>query len=419
MATMSGSAAPAPRRARWWRRWKRVDYGVSDVELLHFLTDHALPHDAAGHATTRFRHRSFFVGADVRAAVAQGLADVVPISIARVPGLMAIGRIKVDVALIQVSLPDAFGNVSLGVSVDVTPAAVARARIVIAEVNPAMPRSMGDSVLHVDRITHLVPVATPVIEYAHPAVPEQALQQIARYIASIIDDGSTLQLGMGRIASETLKNLSDRTDLGIHSDVVTDAILPLLDKGILTGSRKTQHLGRIVTSFAMGSRRLYDLIDGNPLFCFQPIEAVAAVDTVAAQHKMVSVTQAFAIDLTGQVCADRLDGAAYGGLAAQGEFLRGAALSEGGKPIVCLESTEGSGAALCSRIRARFAPGETATVARSDVHYVITEHGIAYLYGKSLGRTRGGVDRGRASAVPCRTVPRGAGDGTGAGPSRL
>jgi len=363
-----------------------VEFGVSDVELVHFLTDNAVPKDAAGQATTRFRHRSFFVGADIRAAVSQGLADYVPLSIARVPELIALGRIAVDVALVQVSLPDAFGYVSLGVSVDIAPAAVARARVVIAEINPQMPRSGGDSVLHLDQIHHLVPVDGPVIEYRHPAVASAAMEQIARYVSGIIEDGSTLQIGLGRITNEALKCLADRRDIGIHSDVITDAIIPLLERGILTGARKTQHRHRIVTSFAMGTRALYDLIDHNPLFVFQPIDVVCNPATIAAQHKMVSVTQAFAVDLTGQVCADQFNGEFYGGLAAQGEFLRGASRSAGGKPIICLASAEDgpNGEIVASRIRAVLKPGEGVTVARTDVHYVITEFGIAYLFGKSV-----------------------------------
>ncbi|MCA3239958.1 MAG: 4-hydroxybutyrate CoA-transferase [Rubrivivax sp.] len=318
---------------------EQLELRPSDVELVHFLTDHAVPHDAAGQATTSYRHRSFFVGRDIQAAVRQGQAEYVPLSIARLPVLIAIGRVKVDVALVQVSPPDAFGYVSLGVSVDVLPAAVAKARMVVAEVNPQMPRSQGDSTLHVDEIDWLVPVSTPVIEYGHPPVAEAAMQQIARYVGSIIDDGSTLQIGLGRITNEALKHLADRQDLGIHSDVITDAIIPLIERGILTGRRKTAHVGKIVTSFAMGSRKLYDLIDGNPLFVFQPIDAVCDPFTLATQHKMVSVTQAFSVDLTGQVCADQFGGAFYGGLAAQGEFLRGASRSPGGKPIICLAST--------------------------------------------------------------------------------
>jgi acyl-CoA hydrolase/RimJ/RimL family protein N-acetyltransferase len=359
-----------------------LEFRPADLELVHFLTDHAVPHTPAGQAVTHYRHRTFFVGNDIRAAVKQGLAEYVPISVARVPGLMAIGRIPVDVALIQVSLPDEFGYVSLGVSVDVIPAAVAKARMVIAEVNPAMPRSMGDSTLHLSQIHHLVPVDAPVIEYAHPAAQEHAMEQIARYIGSIIEDGATLQIGLGRVTNEALKYLADRQDIGIHSDVITDAIIPLLENGILTGRRKTHQPGKIVTSFAMGSRRLYDLIDRNPLFSFQPIEVVCRPDTIAAQYKMVSVTQAFAVDLTGQVCADQVDGDFYSGVAAQGEFLHGASRSEGGKPIICLVSTEDDGET--SRIRAVLRPGEGVTVARTDVHYVITEYGIAYLFGKSI-----------------------------------
>lgn len=353
-----------------------------DVELVHFLTDHAVPHDASGRATTRYRHRCFFVGQDMRSAVKQGLAEYVPMSVARVPQMMRIGRIPVDVALIQVSLPDEFGYVSLGVSVDVIPAAVGKARLVIAEVNPAMPVSMGDSALHVDEIDRLVPVGTPVIEYLHRAAQEQAVEQIARYIGGIIEDGSTLQIGMGRVTNEALKYLSDRKDLGIHSDVITDALIPLLEKGIVTGRRKTHQPNKIVTSFAMGSRRLYDLIDRNPLFSFQPIDVVCDAATIAAQHRMVSVTQAFAVDLTGQVCADQLAGELYSGIAAQGEFLRGASLSEGGKAIVCLASTEDDGEG--SRIRPVLHAGEGVTIARTDVHYVVTEYGIAYLFGKSI-----------------------------------
>ncbi|MDO9093724.1 MAG: GNAT family N-acetyltransferase [Rubrivivax sp.] len=369
---------------------ERLDLRPADVELVHFLTDHAVPHDMAGQATTNYRHRSFFVGHDIRAAVKQGLADYVPLSIARVPGLMAIGRIAVDVAFIQVSLPDEFGYVSLGVSVDVIPAAVAKARLVVAEVNPHMPRSMGDSTLHVDQIHALVPVDTPVIEYQHPPADAQAMEQIARYIGGIIEDGSTLQIGLGRVTNEALKHLVDRQDIGIHSDVVTDAIIPLLERGILTGRRKTHQPGKIVTSFAMGSRRLYELIDRNPLFSFQPIEVVCDPATLASQHKMVSVTQAWAVDLTGQVCADQFGGDFYAGLAAQGEFLRGASRSPGGKPIICLASTNtvAHGSTTDkpteSRIRPQLLPTEGVTVARTDVHYVITEFGIAYLFGKSI-----------------------------------
>lgn len=375
-----GTACATPRTLV--RALEALEFRPGDIELVHFLTDGALPHDAHGACTSAFRHRSFFVGNDVRAAARQGLAEYVPLSVARLPALIANGRVRVDVALIQVTPPDEFGYVSLGISVDVLPAAVRRARLVVAEVNPALPRSMGDSTLHVSEIDRLVPVDTPVIEYRHPEVASDVVQAIARYIGSVIDDGSTVQIGMGRFTNEALKLLDDRRDLGVHSDVITDAIVPLLEKGILTGGRKTHQRGKIVASFAMGTRRLYDLIDRNPLFVFQPIDVVCDPAVLAAQHKLVSVTQAFAIDLSGQVCVDQNAGELYGGLAAQAEFLEGASRSPGGKAIICLASTTADGSR--SQIRVALERGEAATVARSDVHYVITEWGIAYLFGKSL-----------------------------------
>lgn len=354
----------------------------ADLELLHFFTIQAFAHDADGHSTTRFKHRTFFVGSDMRAAVKQGLVEYVPMSVARVPEMMALGRVPVDVALIQVSPPDAFGYVSLGISVDIIPAAVARARLVIAEVNPAMPRSMGDSTLHVSRIHHLVPVDTPITELQRSPSQAEDVQRIARYIAGIIEDGSTLQIGLGQLAHEALQYLTDRKDLGIHSDVISDAIFPLLEHGSLTGAKKSSQPFKIVTSLALGSRKLYDLIDRNPLFVFQPIEVVCNPATIAAQHKMVAIAQAFAIDLTGQVCVDQFDGEFYSGIGNQGEFLRGASRSPGGKPIICMTSTTEDGAT--SRIRPALLAGEAATIARTDVHYVVTEYGIAYLFGKSI-----------------------------------
>ena len=354
----------------------------ADLELLHFFTINAFERNAEDHITTRFRHRVFFVGTDMRGAVKQGLVEYVPMSAARVPEMIERGRIRVDVALIQVSLPDEFGYVSLGVSVDIIPAAVARARLVIAEVNPAMPRSMGDSTLHVSRIHHLVPVDVPVTELGREPAQEEAVQRIARYIAGIIEDGSTLQVGLGKLAHEALQYVTDRKDLGIHSEVVSDAILPLLEHGCLTGARKTSQPFKIVTSMALGSRALYDLIDRNPLFVFQPIDVVCNPATIAAQHKMVSIGQAFAIDLTGQACVDQFDGEFYGGIGVQEEFLSGASRSRGGKPILCMTSTTDDGAT--SRIRAALLAGEAATIARTDVHYVVTEYGIAYLFGKSI-----------------------------------
>ncbi len=359
---------------------ERIDPPLPDVQLYHFLTTGAVAHEN-GAPKTHYRHRSFFIGSDVRVAAALGIADYVPISLAQIPPLIENGRIPIDTALIQTSLPDEFGYVSLGVSIDITLSAAQNAKRVIAEINPHMPRTLGDTFLHLNKIHHLVMVETPVIEYQHPAANAVG-EKIARYIASIIDDGSTLQIGIGRVPNEALKYLVDRQDLGIHTDLITDPIVPLIERGIITGVQKSTHRGKIVTSYCFGTRRLYQLIDRNPMFSFHPIEYVSDIHLISQQKRMVSVTQAFAADLTGQICADQFQGEFYSGVSTQPEFIRGTAFAPGGKPIICLPSTTDDG--KTSRIRPLLLAGEGVTVARSDVHYVITEYGIAYLLGKSI-----------------------------------
>ena len=351
-----------------------------DVVLVHFLTNGALTLDA-GQAVSHFKHQTFFVGSDFAGTVEAGTTDYIPISVAEVPALLETGRLRCDVAFIQVSPPDRWGYVSLGVSVDLTLAMVRHARQVVAEINPNMPRTVGQTTLHLNHIDQCVWTDVPVIEYSHP--PADAIaSQIARYIAGIIEDGSTLQVGLGRIPNEALRYLEDRRDLGIHSDVITDSILPLIDKHIVTGQRKSRQPGVIVSSYCLGTKELYDRIDGNPLFSFQPIEQVCSPENIAAQHKMVSITQAFAVDLTGSICVDQFEGRFYGGVSTQPDFMRGAARSKGGKPIICLRSTTDNGE--ISRIRPLLQTGEGTAIPRSDVHYVITENGVAYLYGKSI-----------------------------------
>ena len=353
--------------------------GPPDLEFVSFVTTSALPM-AAGAPRTRYRHRAFFVGSDVRGLASSGQLDYVPLSLEEVPRLLTSGRLPIDVALLQVSPPDARGFVSLGISVDLAPAVLSVARRVIAEVNPAMPRTHGESFVHVDRIDALVQVDTPVAEYRHPETGEIA-ERVARYIASIIDDGSTLQIGLGRVPNEALRHLGDRRDLGIHSDVITDGVVDLVEAGVVTGRRKARHRDRIVTSYCLGTRRLYDFVHDNPRFAFLPIDQVCDPEEVAANSRMVSITQAFAIDLTGQVCVDQFGGEFYGGVSTQAGFTRGAARSAGGKPIICLASTTDDGA---SRIKPLLEAGDGVGIARSDVHYVITEYGIAHLFGKSI-----------------------------------
>ena len=356
--------------------------GPADLEFVSFVTTEALPREDDGRTPrTRHRHRVFFVGSDVRALAGIGRLDYVPISLEELPALLASGRLPIDVAMLQVSPPDPRGFVSLGVSVDLAPAVLRVARLVIAEVNPAMPRTHGESFVHVDRLDFLVDVATPVTEYRHPPTGDIAAR-VARYIAAIVEDGSTLQVGLGRVPNEALRHLTDRHDLGIHSDVITDAVVHLIEAGVVTGRCKTWQPGRVVASYALGTRHLYDYVHDNPGFAFLPIEQVCDPAIIAGNAKMISITQAFAVDLTGQVCVDQVGGEFYGGVSTQAAFLRGAARSTGGKPIICLASSTDDGA--ISRIKPLLEAGDGVGIARSDVHYVVTEWGIAYLFGKSI-----------------------------------
>lgn len=372
-----GTACATPRKLLEALENKR---DIDDVILTHFLTESRKSKDELN-ISSRFEHRVFFVGMDVRDQIETGRADYIPISVSQVASLMENGRLTPDVAMIQVSPPNEHGFVSLGVSVDVTLSAVRNAKKVIAEVNPNMPQTMGESFISVDDIEYLVTVEDPVIEYLHVPADDVA-KQIARYVARIIDDGSTLQIGLGQIPNEMLKYLDNRSHLGIHSDVITEPIVDLIDKGVITGKEKTLHKGQIVASYCMGTKRLYETIDRNPMFSFFPIEYVCNPSVIADNNKLVSVTQAFAVDLMGQVCSDQYQGKFYGGVSTQPEFLRGAAESPGGKPIICLRSTTDDGTE--SRIRPLLEKGEGVTIARSDVHYVITEYGVAYLFNKSI-----------------------------------
>jgi acyl-CoA hydrolase/RimJ/RimL family protein N-acetyltransferase len=345
------------------------------VALVHFLTDRVGTGDPPH---TNYRHRVFYVGRDVRAlhdvrALREsGLVEYLPLSLADVPRLFYNGQIPLDVAMVQVAPPDPDGTCSLGISVDVTKAAALAAGTVIAEVNPAMPRTAGDSRIPVDRIASFVPVETPVVEYLHDPAGVVA-EQIARYVARLIDDRSTLQVGLGRVPNEMLAHLSNRRDLAIHSDVITEPIVDLVAAGVVTGP--------VTTSWAMGSRRLYDLVDDDPRFAFHPIEYMCDPTVIGSRERMVSVTQAFTIDLTGQVSTESLDGALYGGVSTGPAFHRGALASPGGMAIVCLASRTPAGR---SAISLDLGPDEAVAIPRADVHWVITEYGTAYLFGRSL-----------------------------------
>jgi acyl-CoA hydrolase/RimJ/RimL family protein N-acetyltransferase len=341
----------------------------SGVVLVHFLTDRVGTGDPP---RTNYRHRVFYVGRDVRALSESGHVEYVPLSLGEVPQLFQNGQVPLDVAMVQVAPPDPDGTCSLGISVDVTKAAALAAPTVIAEVNPAMPRTAGDSRIPVDRIARFVPVETPVVEYLHDPAGDVA-EQIARYVARLIDDRSTLQVGLGRVPNEMLGRLTNRRHLAIHSDVITEPIVDLVNAGVVTGP--------VATSWAMGSRRLYDLVDDDPRFAFHPIEYICEPTVIASRERMVSVTQAFTIDLTGQVCTESLDGALYGGVSTGPAFHSGALASPGGMAIICLASRTPEGR---SAISLDLGPDEAVAIPRADTHWVITEYGTAYLFGRSL-----------------------------------
>jgi len=346
---------------------ERIDKPPAGVVLTHYLTDRV------GSSGTHYRHRFFFVGKDIRGALAPTELEYMPLSLADAAALVRSGRMPVDVALIQVAPPDADGMCSLGISVDVTRAAALAARCVIAEVNPAMPRTRGDSLIPLDRIDRLVAVDRPLVEYVHEPAYGVA-DRVAAYVARLIEDGSTLQVGVGRVPTQMLGHLTDRRDLAIHSDVITEPVVDLIAAGVITGP--------VVTSWAMGTRRLYDLVDDDERFAFHPIEHVCDPDVIAAQPRMVSVTQAFTIDLGGQVCTESLDGEPYGGVSTGPAFHRGALASEGGKAIVCLASRTPGGQPA---IRPQLERDQPVAITRGDVHWVVTEYGLAYLFGRSLG----------------------------------
>jgi acyl-CoA hydrolase/RimJ/RimL family protein N-acetyltransferase len=339
------------------------------VVLVHFLTDRVGTGDPPH---TNYRHRVFYVGRDVRALRESGRVEYLPLALGDVPRLFHNGQIPLDVAMVQVAPPEPDGTCSLGISVDVTKAAALAARTVIAEVNPAMPRTAGDSRIPLDRIAHFVAVESPVVEYLHDPAGEVA-EQIARYVARLIDDRSTLQIGLGRVPNEMLAHLTNRRDLAIHSDVITEPVVDLVADGVISGP--------VVTSWAMGTRRLYDLVDDDPRFAFHPVEYVCDPAIIASNDRMVSVTQAFTIDLTGQASTESLDGALYGGVSTGPAFHRGALKSSGGMAIVCLASRTPEGR---SAISLDLGPGEAVAIPRADVHWVITEYGTAYLFGRSL-----------------------------------
>lgn len=353
---------------------------LADVEVMHLLTAGTAPYaDPALQAS--FRHNAFFIGPNVRASVRAGAADYTPCFLHEIPHLLRSGRLPVDVALVQVSPPDRAGRFSLGISVDVLRAAVESARLVIAQVNPRMPRTCGESLVQARELDVLVEGDEPLLELpSRPACPEAPA--IARWCASLVEDGATLQAGIGAIPDAVLAALTDKRDLGVHTEMFSDGLLPLLARGAVNGRRKSLHRGKVVTSFCMGSRRLYDAVDGDPRFEFRPTDYVNDPFVIARNAKMTSVNSALQVDLTGQVCSDSIGSRFYSGFGGQVDFIRGAARAPGGKSIIALPSTAKGG--TLSRIVATLAPGSGVVTTRADVDFVVTEWGIASLKGRTV-----------------------------------
>ena len=349
-------------------------------EIVHLLTLGPAPY-VAPELAPRFRHTAFFIGGNVREAVQQGRADFMPVFLSEIPELILSKRVKIDVALVQVSPPDRHGQVSLGVSVDIIRAAVDTADIVIAEVNPRMPRTLGDSFFPVSRIAHLVPVDYQLPELAHEELDEVD-SAIGRNIASLIPDGATLQMGIGKVPDAVLAQLYGHRDLGVHTEMFSDGVMKLADAGVINGKRKTLLPGKIVTSFVMGSRALYEWVDDNPKVEMRPSRFTNDPFTIARNDHMVAINAALAVDLTGQVAADTLMGRFFSGIGGQVDFIRGSARSRGGIPIIALRSTAKNG--LFSRIVPALAEGAGVVTSRGDVHYVVTEYGVADLWGKNI-----------------------------------
>jgi acyl-CoA hydrolase len=353
---------------------------LSDVEIVQLHTEGGAPYSNKGMESS-FRVNALFIGSNVRNAINEGRGDYIPIFLSEVPILFRSRRMPLDVALVQVSPPDKHGYCSLGISVDVSRAAVEVADIVIAQINNQMPRTHGDGLVHVSRFTAMIESNEALPEIAPPELSEIE-QRIAKHIANdLINDGSTLQMGIGAIPDAVLKELNNHKDLGVHTEMFSEGLIDLVENGVVTGKYKKVHPGVIVTGFLMGTRRLYDFVDDNPLVRVLDIAYVNDVHVIRKNPKVTAINSAIEVDITGQVCADSIGTRFYSGVGGQMDFIRGASLSENGKPIIALPSVTGKGV---SRISKFLNQGAGVVTTRAHAHYIVTEWGIADLYGKNI-----------------------------------
>ena len=353
---------------------------LRDLEVVHLLpvgrADYTLPAYEGC-----IRHNALFVGANVRDAVAQGRADYTPIHLSEIERLFCSGELPIDVALVQLAPPDGNGYMSLGAGVDCTFTAAQQARRVIAEVNQQMPRTFGGMDVHVRRLSALVETSRPLLEYAAPPVTEVE-ERIGAHVAELIPDGATLQVGIGGIADGVLLSLRDKRDLGLHSEMCSDGVIPLIQAGVINGARKTLHRGKALASFVLGTEKIFRFVHENPAFEFHPAMYTNDPFVIAMNDQMIAVNSAIQVDLSGQICADSIGIQPYSGFGGQLDFMRGAARSKGGKPIIALPATARQG--TVSRIVPALDTGAGVVTTRADVHYVVTEYGVAYLHGKTL-----------------------------------
>ncbi len=358
---------------------------LTAVEVVQVLAigpaDYVAP-EMAGH----LRVNTLFVSDNVRAAVNEGRADFTPCFLSEIPSLFRSGRLPLDVVLVQVSPPDEHGFCSFGIEVGLTKPAAQAGRRVIAEINPRMPRTLGDAFVHISKLDAIVPVDYPLLE-VHLASGDPLTERIAAHAAALIPDGATIQAGIGAIPDAVLRQLTDRKDLGVHTELFSDGVIDLVERGVITGERKTLHPGKIIAGFLLGSQRLYDFVDDNPIVELHPTDYVNDPFIIAQNERMVAINSAIEVDLTGQVCADSIGTRLYSGVGGQVDFIYGAARARGGVPIIALPSTvQKPGGTRLSKIVATLKPGAGVTTSRNHVHYVVTEFGVADLYGKTLAQ---------------------------------
>ncbi|HWV39517.1 MAG TPA: acetyl-CoA hydrolase/transferase C-terminal domain-containing protein [Vulgatibacter sp.] len=349
------------------------------VEVVHLHTEGPAPYAEPENAEA-FRVNALFVGANVRKAVQEGRGDYLPVFLSDVPTLFRKRILSLDVALLHVSPPDRHGFCSLGTSVDVARAAAQTATVLVAQVNPRMPRTHGDGLIHYDRLHMVVEVDEPLPE-AHPRQPTAVDRAIGEHVAALVENGATLQLGIGAIPNAVLAALGDHRRLGVHSEMFSDGVIDLVEKGVITGEEKRVHPGKLVAGFVNGTQRLFDFVDDNPLVAMLDMSYVNDTATIRKNPKVTAINSAIEVDLTGQVCADSIGELQYSGVGGQMDFIRGAALSEGGKPIIALPSTTRTGK---SRIVATLAPGASVVTTRAHADWVVTEYGAVSLFGKNL-----------------------------------